>query len=516
MKEDDAVTTENSQQAFAAAVTERRRGLRPVVPHIVAGEERFDGPLQERQDPSAPGVIVSAYHDAPEGLVREAIQASREAQRIWAKVPLAERIERMRGALPLIERMVEEWAVRVALEVGKPYAGARAEGVEVLDMLDYLLSYASAHGAFEDERDEDPAGLSNDSVLKPYGVFGVIVPFNYPIVQAAGPTIGALIAGNGVVVKTSHDAPWSGQAVHEFCSAMGLPEGLVNIVHGGDEPGRALVASDVDGVSFTGSVAVGRAILAQFGSGPYPRPVIAEMGGKNPVIVTDDADLEQAADGIVFSAFDLGGQKCSALSRVLVTPGAHDRLVELVEQRVEGLLSGDPIDAQVYAGPVVSKEAVDRYAGLLELADADDFRVVVGKTSGDGYLVPATVVSGVPASHRLATVEHFLPFLTISRVSGFEEAIEVANGTDMGLTAGIYTGDLREAQDFLDRIEAGCVDVNVPGHATTGWWPGPQTFGGWKGSGSTGKHTLGKWYSAQFARQQARKLPVELKHLLTY
>lgn len=505
-----------TQQDFAAAVAAQREATRRVVPHIVAGEERFDGPLREREDPSNPAAVVSAYHEAPDELVAEAVRASRDAQRAWARVPLAERVERMRAALPLIDGKVEEWAVRVALEVGKPYAGARAEGAEVYDLLEHQLSYASAPGAFEDERLEDPSGLVNDSVLKPYGVFGVVVPFNYPIVQAAGPTIGALIAGNGVVVKTSHDAPWSGQAVHDFCSAMDLPEGLVNIVHGADEPGRALVSADIDGVSFTGSVAVGRAILAQFGSGPYPRPVIAEMGGKNPVIVTDDADLEQAADGIVFSAFDLSGQKCSALSRVLVTPGAHDRLVGLVEQRVETLLSGDPVDAQAYTGPVVSAEAVQRYAGLRETADAEGFRIVVGRSSGSGYLVPATVVSGVPASHRLATVEHFLPFLTISRVADFEEAIEVANRTDMGLTAGIYTGSPREAREFLDRIEAGCIDVNVPGHATTGWWPGPQTFGGWKGSGSTGKHTLGKWYASQFARQQARTVPAELKHLLTY
>lgn len=506
----------NAQQAFTEALEAQRNAVRPVVPHVVNGEERFDGPLREREDPTNPERIASAYHDGTKELVLEALAASRSAQREWRKVPLAERLERMRPAIDFVGQKAEEWAVRVALEVGKPYAAALAEGLEVRDILKFQLEYAATPGAFEDERTPDPAGNAGDSVLKPYGVFGVIVPFNYPIVQAAGPIVGALIAGNGVIVKTSSDGPWSGLAAYEFTTAMDLPKGLVNIVHG-REAGRALSASDVDGISFTGSVEVGRSIMNQLTSGPYPRPVIAEMGGKNPVIVTDTADLEQAADGIVFSGFDLGGQKCSALSRVLVTPGAYDKLVALVEERTAKLVAGDPANPDVIAGPVVSKSAVERYEGLMKTVEAESFRAVTGTTDGgSGYLVPTTIVSGVPFTHDLATVEHFLPLVTISKVADFEEAITVANATDMGLTAGIYTGDLDEAREFLDRIEAGCINVNVPGHATTGWWPGPQTFGGWKGSGSTGKQTLGKWYFPQFARQQARKLPASLEHLLGY
>ncbi|MER6977625.1 aldehyde dehydrogenase family protein [Streptomyces carpinensis] len=508
--------TNEAQQAFVANVTERRKGAHPTVPHIIAGVEYYDGPLIERRDPSHPDVIVSACHDAPDELVHKAVEASRKAQKEWARVPLAERIERVSRAIPYIEAHIEEWAVRVALEIAKPYAGSRAEGAEVLDIAKFSTKYASAPGAFEDARETDPAGFANDSVLRPYGVFGMVTPFNYPIVQAAGPTIAALIAGNGMVVKTAADGPWSGHAVYEFCEVMNLPVGLVNIIHGADGPGRALVASDLDGICFTGSVAVGRSIIRDYAAGPYSRPVIAEMGGKNPVIVTDDADLEEAAKGIVFSAFDMSGQKCSALSRVLVTQGAHDRLVELVSERVKELKNGDPIDPTVFAGPVVSPEAVDRYNKIVDVANSAGFRVETGSTKGEGYLVPATVISGVPAAHDLATVEHFLPVLTISEVPDFETALSVANDTDMGLTAGIYTGDLNEARTFLAEVEAGCVDVNVPGHATTGWWPGPQTFGGWKGSGSTGKQALGKWYVGQFARQQARKLPRELEHLLTY
>lgn len=508
--------TIDDQARFAERIASHRKATPVVVPHYVNGKESFDGPLLEREDPSVPGTIVSGCHDAPEDLVLEAVAASRAAQKQWAKVPLAQRIEHVRRAIPLIESRIEDWAVRVAVEVGKPYAAARAEGAEVLAIVEQYTDYAAVPGAFEDERTPDPSGLAADSVLKPYGVFGAITPFNYPIVQAAGPVVAGVLAGNGVVVKTSHHGPWSGNAVAEFVRAMDLPVGLVNVIHGADDPGRALVSSDIDGICFTGSVSVGQSILRDFANGPYFRPVIAEMGGKNPVIVTDTADLELAAEGIVFSAFDLSGQKCSALSRVIVTPGAHDRLAELIAARVSKLQMTDPSHPDAFGGPVVTPEAADRHARLLGAAKTANFSVTTGITGDEGYFVPAVVVDGVPVEHDLATVEHFLPFLTISEVAGFEEAIEAANNTTMGLTAGIYTGDRAEAEHFLDTIEAGCVNVNVPGHATTGWWPGPQTFGGWKASGTTGKQTLGKWYFQLFAREQARKLPVELDSLLTY
>ncbi|MEU7488126.1 aldehyde dehydrogenase family protein [Streptomyces sp. NPDC042319] len=509
--------TSVDHEAFATEVAKRRTGAHVVVPHVVGGKERFDGELITREDPGHPSLTISGCHDAPAGLVQLAVETSRAAQREWAKVPLHTRIEHVRRAIDYVTDAAEEWAVRTALEVGKTYAGARAEGLEVRDILRCYTEYAARPGAFEDERADDPAGFANDSVLRPYGVFGVITPFNFPIVQAAGPTIGALIAGNGVVIKTSHQGPWSGHAVYEMCQAMDLPTGLVNIIHGADEPGKALVAADIDGISFTGSVAVGKSIMRTFTEGPYARPVIAEMGGKNPVIVTDTADLEAAADGIVFSAFDLGGQKCSALSRVLVTPGVHDRLVELVTERTNRIVVADPTDAEAFVGPVVSPEAFARFERIVGEARQSGFTVVGGeRLAGEGYFARPAIVSSVPADHTLSTTEHFLPFLTISAVSSFEEALREANATPMGLTAGIYTGDLDEVRAFLDGIEAGCVDVNVPGHATTGWWPGPQTFGGWKASGSTGKQTLGKWYASQFARQQARKLPTELEHLLTH
>ncbi len=508
--------TNFDQPKFATALSARSEAGPVTVAHMVGGVPRFDGALLERENPSRPGSVVSRCHDAPQGLVAEAVAISRAAQKSWARLSLAERIERMRPAIAHVESALGDWAVRVALEIGKPFGPALAEAREVLDILRLFLGYAEEEGAFDDPRQKDPSGLANVSLLRPYGVFGVIVPFNYPIVQAAGPTIAALLVGNGVVIKTSHHGAWSGHAIYEMCAAMDLPEGLVNIIHGEDEPGRALSGSDIDGISFTGSVAVGKAIMTQLALGPYPRPVIAEMGGKNPVIVTESADLDIAADGIIFSAFDLGGQKCSALSRVLVAKNVHDRLVALVAERAAKLVMADPADGRAFAGPLADVSALARFEAITSSARGEGFHVVGGeRLDREGYFVQPAVVSGVPGDHPLATTEHFVPFLTISPFDSFSEALALANDTPMGLTAGIYTGDLNEARQFLDEIEAGCVNVNVPGHATTGWWPGPQTFGGWKASGSSGKQGFGKWYIPQFGREQARKAPPEIADLLS-
>jgi len=357
--------------------------------------------------------------------------------------------------------------------------------------------------------------MASETILRPYGVFGVITPFNYPIALAAGLSIGAVIAGNGLVIKTAEHGPWSGQAVYELFSSMDLPDGLVNVVHGGPAVGQALVNSDVDGIGFTGSAAVGHSIIRQFAEGPFVKPVIAEMGGKNPVIVTDGADLDTAVQGIVYSGYDLAGQKCSSGSRVLATPGAYEKVVDLVGKRVRQLHFGDTIEgASVFAGPVTAGAAVERYQRLIAAAKEAGCTVTVGsRPSGDGYFVPPTLISDVPEDHPLAREEHFLPVVTVSKVESFEQALEAANAVPFGLTAGIFTGSRAEAVEFLERVEAGCINVNGKGHATTGFLPGLQTFGGWKGSASTGKQAYGKWYLQQFAREQTRKFPVDFAGL---
>ena len=509
------MTIDIDSAVFIADVARQRASDTVIVPNVVGGVEHLEGRLFFREDPNYPDRHVTGAHGASAELVNEAVATARVAQREWERVPPAERAARVGAGVSFVAAHKQDWATRLAVETGKSINAIEAEVDEVRGFLDIYSSLGADPGAFVDDLNGSSAEMASETILRPYGVFGVITPFNYPIALAAGLSIGAVIAGNGLVIKTAEHGPWSGQAVYELFSSMDLPDGLVNVVHGGPAVGQALVNSDVDGIGFTGSAAVGHSIIRQFAEGPFVKPVIAEMGGKNPVIVTDGADLDTAVQGIVYSGYDLAGQKCSSGSRVLATPGAYEKVVDLVGKRVRQLHFGDTIEgASVFAGPVTAGAAVERYQRLIAAAKEAGCTVTVGsRPSGDGYFVPPTLISDVPEDHPLAREEHFLPVVTVSKVESFEQALEAANAVPFGLTAGIFTGSRAEAVEFLERVEAGCINVNGKGHATTGFLPGLQTFGGWKGSASTGKQAYGKWYLQQFAREQTRKFPVDFAGL---
>jgi 1-pyrroline-5-carboxylate dehydrogenase len=359
---------------------------------------------------------------------------------------------------------------------------------------------------------DDPiAGFAshNRDVLKPHGVWAVIAPFNFPMALAGGPVGAALVAGNTVVFKVASDTAWSGALLMEAFRDAGLPDGVVNHVTGsGGEVGEALARhADVAGITFTGSSEVGLRLVRQFGEGRWPRPCIAEMGGKNPVIVTRHADLGRAAMGIYRSAFGLQGQKCSAASRVFAERPVMDELVERLARLANDAPVGDPTRREIWMGPVINAAARERYRKVIaEVAAAG--RVAAGGrelAEGDlarGYFVAPTVAT-VPYESRLWRDEHFLPFVLVGAVDSLDEAIAKANDTDYGLTAGFY-GAPDEIDIFLERIEAGTVYVNRPQGATTGAWPGYQPFGGWKASGSTGKSIGSHYYVTQYLREQSQ------------
>jgi 1-pyrroline-5-carboxylate dehydrogenase len=493
-----------AETVFATTITTARDRGPFVCPHVVAGDESREGPELVREDPSVPSAIVSVFNDAPPDLVRRAVSASRAAQSTWMRVNPSERARRLSSALELLtpQRSAHIAAV-IAMETGKSRAAALVEVEEFKAMIRVYCGYVGRPGAFDDHLPERLDRIETRSSLRPYGVFGSIVPFNFPAALTAQPTLAALLAGNGVVIKSPHLAPRSSYEFFLLLSELDLPVGLVNIVHGADGPGRALVASDVDGIGFTGSAEVGLSIIAELHKPPYSRPVIAEMGGKNPVIVTDDAAIDDAVNGITYSAFDLTGQKCSACSRVLVTPGIHDELVEALAARAQTVVYDEPLNPDSYGGPLISGAARDRYDDVSRTAEQVG-TVVTGarRLDRDGYFVAPTVVADVPVGHALARTEHFLPIVTVTKVSDFDEAIREANAVNVGLTAGIFTGDRTYADRFRYEIQAGAININNPDHATTGFWPGSGAFGGWKGSGSSGKLAYGQWYVAQFAREQ--------------
>jgi 1-pyrroline-5-carboxylate dehydrogenase len=475
------------------------------LPHLVAGEPLADGAPFERHDPSSDGVVASRAHAASPELVHRAVAAAREAAPGWASTPYGERCELLRAVAAGISERHLELAAVASLEAGKVRTESIAEVQEAVDLITTYADHMEENDGYERPLDSFVEGEHNSDVLRPYGVFAVIAPFNFPAALAVNMTAAALIAGNTVVLKPSEETPWTGAILAEIAVAAALPPGVLNVVHGGPDTGRALVEAAVDGVAFTGSAEVGRAIARRMQEGPFARPALTEMGGKNPAIVTAAADLDKAAEGVARAAFGLSGQKCSACSRAVVVASVHDDFVERLAAFTEGLAVGDPSNPAAFLGPVVNQDSVARFAAAAADGRRDGTLAAGGGLPDlDGLFVDPTVITGLPEGHRLERDELFLPFVTVSSVGSLDEAIAEANAPVYGLTAGIFSEDPSEQERFLETIEAGVVYVNRRAGATTGAWPGTQTFCGWKSSGSTGKGGLGPYYLPQFMREQSR------------
>jgi len=469
-----------------------------------------DGTFEER-NPARLSETLGTFAAASAHDVGRAVAAARTAQRDWARRPAAARIDLLEAAAEALRRRAGELAATVTLEVGKNRVESMGEVDEAVELVRYYSSQA-ADGFDIPLAGERPTD-GNVSVMRPFGVFGVIAPFNFPLALVLGPAVAALLAGNAVVAKPAPTTARSGVLLAETLLEAGLPAGVFNVVTGGDATGRALVGAEgVDGLVFTGSYAVGRRISAEFLSARgYARPCIVEMGGKNPAIVTPSADLAKAAAGITRSAWGLSGQKCSACSRVLVHEDVHDELVELLASHAADWRPADPALRGARLGPVHTAEAYERFARAVDDARRGGVVVVGGATLrdgelGDGYYVEPTIVTDLPPQHRLVREEQFLPLLAVERVASLDDALERANDQRYGLTAGIFSEDEAEVDAFLDRIEAGTLFVNRAAGATTGGWPGQQSYVGWKGSGSTNRGALGPRYVAQFLREQGRNV----------
>ncbi|MDQ2966598.1 MAG: aldehyde dehydrogenase family protein [Chloroflexota bacterium] len=478
--------------------------------NFVGGRERDGDGKFEVRSPIDRDIVLGTFASGTREDVVDAIAAARAAQPAWAATPWRDRLAILRRAADLISERQMEYAGYMAIEVGKTRLEALGEVEEAADLIRYYSQTMEDNAGYDHPMDNlGDATVHTRTILRPHGVFGVISPFNFPMALSAGPSVAAMIAGNTVVFKPSSAAPLSGVKLVEAYRDAGVPDGVMNLVMGpGETVGEELQTSQaIDGIVFTGSFDVGFRLYKSF-STRWPRPAIVEMGGKNPAIVSRKADLEEAAEGIMRSAFGFSGQKCSANSRVYVEKPVHDELVRLLVEKTEQLTIGDPLKRENWLGPVVDQRAVDRHQKAVAEARRDG-RVFVGGehlSDGDlarGHYVEPTVVGQLPASHRLFRDELFAPFTAVHAVDSLDEAIRLANDSAYGLTAGVYSEDQAEVQQFLDRIEAGVLYVNRRAGATTGAWPGVQAFGGWKGSGSTGKAGLSMYYVAQFLREQS-------------
>ena len=498
---------------FDVALAELKQHMGKEYPMVIGGEERYAADKHQAFSPINKNWHLATFQKGTAQDANDAVAAAKAAFPAWSRMNWEERVYLMRKFAERVDARLFEIGAAVSLEVGKNRMESLGDVAEMADLVRWGCDMMEQNHGYARAMGTDPlTGFvsTNESVLKPYGVWLVISPFNFPASLSGGPAGNALIAGNTVVIKPATDTSWTSAFIMECMREAGVPDGVINFVTGpGSTLGNALTDNpDVAGVTFTGSLEVGMGIFRRFAQGNYVRPTILEMGGKNPTIVSRNADIEDAAIGIVRSAFGLQGQKCSACSRVFIERPVYQQLVERMTDLTNKLSVGDPTARENYMGPVINRKAYKDYLGFVdELSQAGTIlaggRHLTDGELANGYYCAPTLVADVPLSQRLWREEMFLPILMVTAVDSLEEAMKYANDVDYGLTAGFF-GSPDEAEWFLDHIEAGTVYTNRPQGATTGAWPGFQPFGKWKGSGSTGKNGGGYYYLPFYMHEQNR------------
>jgi len=401
--------------------------------------------------------------------VDQAVQAAKKAQKEWALVPAPQRAEIMYKVGNLMVEKKEEISKLLTLENGKVLEEARGEVQEGIDMAFYM--------AGEGRRlfgHTTPAELQNKfamSVRAPIGVVGIITPWNFPIAIATWKSFPAIIAGNAVVWKPATETPMMATKMVEIFEEAGLPEGVINVVYGqGSSVGDAMVHhEDIQVISFTGSTETGRNIARDCGA--QLKKVSLEMGGKNAVIVMDDADIDLAVEGILWSAFGTSGQRCTACSRVIVHEDVKEELEEKILAGMKELSIGNGLEKGVQVGPIINEAGIEKIKKYIEIGKEEGAKLLAGGDVltegklGKGHYFAPTLFTDATGDMRIAQEEIFGPVLSLIPVSSFEEAIEVNNNVAYGLSSSIFTQDVNRVYQAQRDLDTGIVYVNA---GTTG------------------------------------------------
>ncbi len=498
--------------SFDAALADLRGRLGQRHHLFIAGERvEGKGSVLETRTPIDRDVVVGEFSTASIAQIDAAVSAAKRAQKVWGAMPWQKRLEIMRRAAETIRNWRYELAAVMSIEVGKNRMESLGDAEESADLIDYYADQVEAANGYIRPLGQLSPNERTQDVLRPYGVFVVIAPFNFPLALSTGMSSAALLAGNAVVYKPSIQAPLTGSKLAQVYEEAGLPTGVFNLLFGsGERVGEPLIQHPgVDGVAFTGSKDVGMRLMREFAAGGrYPKPCLGELGGKNAAIVSANADLEMASDGVMRSAFGLQGQKCSACSRAYVDQRVAAKFLELLVTKTKALVIGDPTKREVYLGPVISEHSVKKYEEAVAAVRATGKlliggeRLTVSPLDRGYYVSPA--IAQLPLDHELFARELFLPLLAVGVTKSFEESLAESNRSDLGLTGGLFSSDEHEIETFFNEMEAGVLYVNRRTGATTGAWPGVNSFCGWKGSGITGKGGCGPYYVAQFMREQSR------------
>ncbi len=475
--------------AFEAALAKVRGELGREYPNVIGGERvKGDGTF-DSINPSRPGELLGRFQVGSKEQATQAIEVAFKTFASWSRVPAAERAAYLIEAARRMKERRHVFSAWMVLEVGKSWAEADGDTAEAIDFLEFyareMLRYDNPEPLVQ------MPGERNQLVYLPLGVGAIIPPWNFPLAILVGMTTAAIVTGNTVVLKPSSDAPAIAWQVVQLLREVGVPGGVLNFVTGsGGAIGNRLVEHPKTRfIAFTGSKEVGlgineRAARPQKGQ-IWIKRVVAEMGGKDSIIVAADADVDKAAEGVVASAFGFQGQKCSACSRAIVDAKVYDAFVQNVAERTRKLVVGPPEDRANSIGPVVNRNAQEKILQYIATGKRQGRLVAGGEAgSGDGFFVQPTVIADVEPDAMISLEEIFGPVLAIIKARDWEHALEIANNTEYGLTGALYTRDEAKIEDAKRRFHVGNLYFN---RKCTGALVGVHPFGGFNMSGTDSK-----------------------------
>ncbi len=493
-------SVEENARAMREALARVKSELGRDYPLVIGGERIETGDTFESYNPARKTEVVGRFQKATEELARSAVEKAHETFKSWRDAPAEARAGLLFTVADLLRERRHYFSAWMVHEVAKTWAEADGDTAEAIDFCDFyareMLRYAGAQPLTKIE------GEDNRLSYIPLGVGVVIPPWNFPLAIMAGMTVASIVTGNTVVLKPSSDAPAIAYKFFELLEEAGMPPGVVNFMTGsGAEVGDTVVDHPhTRYVAFTGSKEIGLRInerAAKVHEGQiWIKRVVAEMGGKDAIVVDSDTDLDEAATGVVQSAFGFQGQKCSACSRAIIHTDVYDSMLEKIVERTEKLKLGDPDDVTTSLSAVINNKAFKTISDYIERGKADGGRVVAGGgTDGEaGYYIEPTVIADVKPGDTIEQQEIFGPVLAVIRARDFDDALDIANDTEYGLTGAVYTNDEAKLERASREFHAGNLYLN---RKCTGALVGVHPFGGFNMSGTDSK-AGGRDYLALF------------------
>ena len=479
-----------NRKAMEKALAKVKSILGKEYPLVIGGEDIFTQNKFNSTNPSRPNEVVGTFQKADALLADRAIEAAAAKFEEWKWVDPKKRADYLFKAAKIMRKRKHEFSAVMVYEVGKTWPEADADTAEAIDFLEFyaleMLRYSGKQPVTKIK------GEKNEVVYIPLGVGIIVPPWNFALAILAGMSSAAIVTGNTIVLKPSSDSPLTGWMYFSLMREVGVPAGVINFVSGpGGSVGDAIVAHPKTRfISFTGSKEVGihiNELAAKVQPGQkWLKRVVAEMGGKDSIVIDEKTNLEAAAQATVASAFGFQGQKCSAASRAIVVEKVYDKFVELIREKASKVNVGQSDDPTNYMGPVVNESSQRKIFAYIEKGIQEGGRLITGgvKVPGDGYFVPATVIADVHPNATISQEEIFGPVLAIIKAKNYDQALEIANNTEFGLTGGVWTKDRKRIEKAKKVFHVGNFYVN---RKITGAMVGVHPFGGFNMSGTDSK-----------------------------